>query len=318
MRALILISLGVLSFQVMAAGTCEGISRAPAVLEIEENFRKISSRVDNIEDDLFQAILECNKHDIKKAIKNGADIQALNDKGQSPLKYAKDVVGCVEGEEILSKKIKKASIALFEAVEACDTTAMNEAIKDGADVNATNDQYTGQTERHTVLTFAVKLRCLEAVKVLAPHPRIEINDQRSIDYNTALMIAARWNLKEIADVLIENKANLNLGSLGNKSALTIACNWGSTDVVKSLLARNDVDLNVNTTLSLPPLKNALGAALFMGRTELVDLILNHSENIAPMTEYTIKRAMKHADTEELRKRLQDYLISHPVKADNVK
>lgn len=311
MRALFLISLSLLSFNVMAAKSCEGISRAPAVLEIEENFRAISSKVDNIQDDLFAAIEVCDKGDIKKAIRNDADIQGLNAEGKSPLEFAKQV-GCVKGEEILSKKIKEASIELYEAIDPqdgnCDAEAIASAIKKGADVNATNDIYNGQIERMTVLTYATKKNCIEAVKQLAPNPRILINDDRTVHFNTALMIAARFNRHEIAQILVDNKADVNNGSTFERSALIIAGANIATDVARIILSKPDVDLNVNPTLG----RNALGVALFMGANDIADMILNHDQAIKPMTEETIRRAKKWAKTDEMRARLDQYLIDHPV------
>lgn len=311
MRALFLISLSLLSFNVMAATTCEGVSRAPAVLEIEENFRKISSKVDNIQDDLFSAIEACDKGDIKKAIRNDADIQATNADGKTPLEFAK-LVGCEKGEEILSSRIKEASIDLYKAIDPeegnCDAEAIAHAIKNGADINATNDLYNGQMERMTVLTYATRKNCIEAVKQLAPNTRILINDDRTAHFNTALMIAARWNRHEIAQILVDNKADVNHGSTFERSALIIAGANVATDVARIILSKPDVDLNVNPTMG----RNALGVALFMGANDIADMIINHDPAIKPMTAETIRRAKKWAKTDEMRARLDQYLIDHPV------
>lgn len=312
MRALFLISLSLLSFKVMAATTCEGVSRAPAVLEIEDNFRAISSKVDNIQDDLFSAIEACDKGDIKKAIRNDADIQATNADGKTPLEFAKQV-GCEKGEEILSSRIKEASIDLYEAIDPqegnCDADAIANAIKKGADVNATNDLYNGQIERMTVLTYATKKNCIEAVKQLAPNPRIKIDDDRTANFNTALMIAARWNRHEIAQILVDNKANVNAGSTFERSALIIAGANVATDVARIILSKPDVDLNVNPTIG----RNALGVALFMGANDIAEMIINHDPAIKPMTAETIRRAKKWAKTDEMRARLDQYLEDHPQK-----
>lgn len=230
-------------------GTCEGLSRAPAVVEaIAENFRDISSKVSHANYDLFDAIQYCDKKDILKALKHGAE------------------------------------------------------------VDATNDSYTGQTQRYSALIFAVKMDCTVAAEILL-EKGANVEGVRTIDDNTPLMIAARLNRVEIAKLLLDHKANVNAGSAVGRGALTIAANHGATEIAKMILDHHEIDLNAEPALG----RNYLGAALFMGNTPIVDLILNHSSEITSMNEETVFAASKWAKTDEDRAKIAKYVEEHTQK-----
>ena len=202
----------------------------------------------------------------------------------------------------ISSRLSNRNFDLFEAIEDCNPKKISKALKRGADVNATNDSYTGQTKRYTALTFAVKMGCFDAAKILLEN-NANVDDARSIDNNTALMVAARQNKSAIAKLLLDYKADVNAGTAFERSALNIASWNNSIEVAKLIMSRPDVNLNINPKIA----RNALGSALFMGNSEIVDLILNHSPEIKPMNEETIRLASKWAKSEEMKVRLQKYL-----------
>lgn len=227
-------------------GTCEGLSRSPAVVEaIAENFREISSKVSNANYDLFDAIQVCDKKDILKALKHGAE------------------------------------------------------------VDATNDNYSGQTQRYSALIYAVKVDCVDGVEILLDKGA-NVEGVRAIDDNTPLMIAARHNRTDIAKLLLGHKANVNAGSTFGRGALTVAANHESNEIAKMILDHHEIDLNAEPFMG----RNYLGAALFMGNTAIVDLILNHSAEISPMNETTIANALKWAKSDEDKAKIKKYAHDH--------
>ncbi len=99
---------------------------------------------------------------------------------------------------------KNWSAKLFTAVKECDVEKIEKAIKKGADVEAMNGIYNGQTNRYTPIVLAARTNCIEGVRILLDH-KANPNFGRAIDTNRPLMIAARWNYIEIAKILLDPK-----------------------------------------------------------------------------------------------------------------
>ena len=102
----------------------------------------------------------------------------------------------------------------------------------GADVNATNKR------GNTPLIYAVKMQLPEVVSLLT---KTEIN----IDVNaanaagtTALHYAAAFDNKEIATILLQLKADVFIEDRTGKTAVHIACKYGSRKVLQLIMDTN--------------------------------------------------------------------------------
>lgn len=101
--------------------------------EVEDAKNK---RLTELNDQLFKAVNEGDVSAVEQWIKKGADINAKDASGRTPLSFAQDL----ELENIVKVlKQKLLNDLLFVAVEAGNVTTIKQLIQDGADVNAKDD-----------------------------------------------------------------------------------------------------------------------------------------------------------------------------------
>jgi ankyrin repeat protein len=91
---------------------------------------------------------------------------------------------------------------------------------------------------------------------------------------TALHLAASHGYKDMVELLLANKADVNAEARGGMTSLFMAAQGGYKDVVQSLLA-NKADVNAAYNHGTTPLH----AAAASGRAEVVELLLNNKANV---------------------------------------
>eukprot|EP00927_Polykrikos_kofoidii_P053812 TRINITY_DN48365_c0_g1_i1.p1 TRINITY_DN48365_c0_g1~~TRINITY_DN48365_c0_g1_i1.p1 ORF type:complete len:329 (+),score=67.71 TRINITY_DN48365_c0_g1_i1:102-1088(+) len=94
-------------------------------------------------------------------------------------------------------------------------------------------------------------------------------DSEDLGGNTLLCIATHANDTELANLLLSRKADVNLAKLDGDTPLLVACNSGSIDVAKQLLATPRIDVNKTNPMGLAPLQ----VASMNGHAEILELIL---------------------------------------------
>lgn len=194
----------------------------------------------------------------------------------------------------LNNEINKSSqtYKLYDAIDYCNEKKIKKAIDKGADLNGLNDLYNGQYGRYTPVVFAVKRRCPIAVKILRDNGA-NINLTRGTDSNSALMIAARRNDIESAQYLLEAKdIDVNQISGIGRTAIIVASLYGNKEIVELMLKHNDLDLSSASMFDASA--TAIGVAARQNNIETLTLLVNHSDEIKPITLHQLKGAFKKA------------------------
>src|SRR5262249_31836895 len=115
---------------------------------------------------------------------------------------------------------------------------------------------------------AVRKGDMEKVKaLLEAGPDLVFNTDN--DGWTALMNAAHWGHKDVAELLLANKAEVNSRAKSGLTALHCAAAQGFTEIVKLLLA-NGAEVNAMDNDGITPLHFAAEE----GRKDLVELLLS--------------------------------------------
>ena len=123
----------------------------------------------------------------------------------------------------------------------------------GADVNVANKK------GDTPLMYAVKIQLPEVVTMLTKR-EMDVNvDVKNAIGTTALHYAAAFDNKEIATILLQLNADIFIADRSGKTAIHIACKYGSRNVLKLMMEKyhrhvdrivHDTDLQGNTPLML--------------------------------------------------------------------
>lgn len=178
---------------------------------------------------------------------------------------------------------QKATDKLFDAVENNNIKKARRAIEDGANVNA-------RTTTTSILLRAIKLNEIEITKLLLDN-KADINQVRSIDLFSGLMIAAKQNNASMAKLLISRGAKVNLVTPAMRNALHIAALNNSLAVAEILVKETNIDVNAREGLC------ALAVASRQDHRGIVTLLKNLQGNQAP-TAHCLERAIDMADFNE--------------------
>jgi ankyrin repeat protein len=155
---------------------------------------------------------------------------------------------------------------LFKAVYNGDLKNIEQALENGADINAKDDRDL------SVLRWAVRRHHLKVVEFLL-EKGVKINDVSNMGW-TALMEASMHGLADIVKVLIAKKADVNIRTTVDGTALYFASYEGFIEVVKLLLdAGADPTVKVDTsTFDYEEYETALSVAQQQGHSEIVKLL----------------------------------------------
>ncbi|MBP7854490.1 ankyrin repeat domain-containing protein [Candidatus Babeliales bacterium] len=174
--------------------------------------------------DLFAAVYSKNIKEVQKAIDEGADVKALDNRQYTPLHWA-------------AKN------------NALDIAAL--LIKSGADVNALDNR------QYTPLHFAVSANALDVAKLLIDN-EANVNAQTS-EGALPLELVSGMHALAIAELLIGNGADVNAQDFYKFSGLHLAVLNNELDVAKLLIARG-ANVNVQDNDGKTPLHFALQMA----------------------------------------------------------
>lgn len=192
---------------------------------------------------LFQAIRNGNAPAVRDALKAGADLQARNEAGDTPL---------------------------MAAALVADTGILKELLHAGAGAGVNSTNAAGATALMRAATFTDKTRLL-VESGADPHARSAMG-------NTALLLAARQpgNVKTVK-LLLDRGADVNATNAFGASALLAAVAAADPEMTRLLLDRG---AEVNVVPAMTPDgflwgggRTALGWAAFLGHEPLVRLLL---------------------------------------------
>lgn len=226
---------------------------APEKLGIDKKHitQSITENKDRILRNMSRKTSDLNLIDL--LIELGADVNGENERGYTPLFYTRNV-------EVAEKMIKH-----------------------GADINHKSD------DNRTLLTDAIanhrgniepEEKKLPWVKFVLKIAKDKINEPTKVG-NTALHIAARFNYPEIAQMLIEAGANLNVQNKEGMSPLKRAVQFDSEDVVEVFFSK----------YSSKEIDEALECAIKFGSKKVGDILLNKRKFSKEQLENFVKFAI---------------------------
>jgi hypothetical protein len=122
------------------------------------------------------------------------------------------------------------------------------------------------TDTETPLSYSIKAGSIEMVKALLENGA-NVNLQQPISLFTPLMVAAKHEKPEAAQLLVSHGADANLSGILGRGPLNIAALFDSIKVAEILLSQTNADVNARGKLC------PLAVASRQGYLEFVSLIL---------------------------------------------
>ncbi|XP_070541191.1 poly [ADP-ribose] polymerase tankyrase-2-like [Ptychodera flava] len=226
---------------------------------------------------------------VEYLLQNGADVHAKDKGGLVPLHNACSY-GHYEVTELLVKHGAVVNVAdlwkftpLHEAAAKGKYEICKLLLKHGADANKKNrdgntpldlvkegDQDVQDLLRgDAALLDAAKKGCLARVQKLVSPENINCRDSQGRN-STPLHLAAGYNNVEVAELLLENGADVNARDKGGLIPLHNASSYGHVDIA-ALLIKYGTCVNATDRWSFTPLHEAAQK----GRTQLCALLLAH-------------------------------------------
>ena len=214
----------------------------PLVSEATESvFRSVTEAEVSLDEMLSLACRQGKQDIVELLLESGANVNHRNKAGNTPLLEA-----CSQGHVTIAKLL----------------------LDRNADIDAPTE-----TTFDSALTWACTLGNIEIVLLLLD--RKANVEHRTKDGCTALMFAALAGHENVARLLLDHRAKINVESDSNKdSPLTFACWKGHQKVVKLFLERK-ANIEHRTKEGFSPLMfAALG-----GHTQVADLLLKHKAEV---------------------------------------
>lgn len=225
------------------------------------------------------------------AIRTGADVNALQPDGSSPLLWAVYSIDYGLVKELLARGARPdvrnslGATPLAEAVDLADTGMVGMLLKAGADPNLGNE------DDETPLMLASRIGALAIVEQLVK-AGAKVNAREKTRGQTALMWAIGAGSAEVVDFLIRRRAEIDIRSdvndwgnqitsepraqyrpSGGLTPLLYAARGGCLDCVRSLL-KAGADINRPTPDGVTPLMTAIDNLQY----DVADLLLDRGAN----------------------------------------
>ncbi len=183
--------------------------------------------------------LKPNLERVQQLLKAGANVNARNSEGRTPL-----IMACIVGDlEVVRELFKH------------DELDANVHCKQGA----------------TALIIASDKGHLDIVRELLKHDKVDVNLCAG-NGTTALMIASiKGHMDVLRELLKHDKVDVNAKYKLDRTVLMVACNTGNVDVVRELMKHDKLDVNARDDLGYSPLM----IASFFGHLEVVRELLKH-------------------------------------------
>jgi hypothetical protein len=153
---------------------------------------------------------------------------------------------------------------IHAAAAAGDVKKVEELLKGGPDLVSSKTELTNQTPLHLA---AENGRREVAALLLANKAEVDFRDSAR---RTPLHLAAQNGRREAAELLLANKADVNAAAAVGMTPLYMAAQSGQLELVGLLLA-NNADVNAKTDFGMTP----LGVALASGHKDVAELLRKH-------------------------------------------
>ncbi len=233
-----------------------------------------------------------SKDMVELLIARGADVNAEDNEGGTPLWYAKDK-GRTEIVELLTKKGARGKIpvrAVLDAVRDGNIEKVRSLIEKGAEMN-TRD-YRGRTP-----LFLTAARGYTDIAELLVEGGADIDAKSDTLEATALNVAIQNGHEETAKLLVTKGADINAKGAENQTALHCAAKRGDVGIGKILLSEG-----AKTEAKCKSDSTPLAWAAYEGQTEFAALLIEHGADIeaklqdSQMTPLCCAVAQGHLDT----------------------
>ncbi len=237
---------------------------------------------------LAELIREGDRKAALQAVRDGADVNALQSDGSSALLWAVHAVDHELVQELLRRGAKPdvrnsfGATPLGEAIDLLDTKLVDLLLQAGADPNLGND------DNQTPLMLAARAGSFPIAEALVK-AGARVNERELLRQQTALMWAVASSSPEIVDLLIAHKAEVEIRAAstdwgsqitsepraqyrntGGLTPLLFATRSGCTACAASLLQAG-ADVNRPTPEGVTPLMNAIDNNNFA----VANLLLDH-------------------------------------------
>ena len=230
------------------------------------------------DEDFIELCKSGNAVKVEEAIRNGANINAKNNKGWTALMWAA-YYGHAEVAEVLLKhgadvnsKDNDGWTALMWAASWGKTEVAEVLLKHGADVNAKANN------GKTALMWAARNGHTEVAELLLKY-RADVNAKDNGGW-TALMVAADWGKTEVAEVLIKHGAEVNARNNNGETALGHARNAE----VAEILIKHGADVTID---------DAFVTICALGDTAKIEEAINNGANVYATGAKTVMQAVKN-------------------------
>lgn len=197
---------------------------------------------------------------VEPLLKAGADVTAMNHKGETALSLAKDP----KVKSLLQEKI---DYQLRIAARDNDAKKVEQLLAIGAKVDGAT------SEGITALMFATQNGHHDVVKLLLSNgTKVDAADPKGL---TPLILAAELGHYNIVELLLAYGADVNAATCEGVTALMLAAQSGFDEVIKRLLAVKDINVNAAARNGL----TALCSAAQNGHDRVVNQLLAHGADV---------------------------------------
>jgi ankyrin repeat protein len=225
-----------------------------------------------LDESLLKATADGAIDPIKMLLSNGANVNAKDKFGWTPLHFA-----TAQGSEELAKflitaggninaKDTAGDTPLHQAADLGKDTLVRLFATNGADVNIKRKD--GSTPLHVA---AAKGRRISAEVLIAESADVEAKDSEG---QTPLNAAVRFGQRDVIELLISKGADINTKNNNGETLLHISAANGDKDAV-DLLVRKGVDVNAKDRWGWTPLQRAARN----GNTEIVKLLISKGADV---------------------------------------
>lgn len=209
---------------------------------------------------LHLAVKEGKADLVSRLVAKGADVNARDGKGCTPLFYAKSrevaELLITKGADVNAKR-KNGSTPLHAQANLGHADVAELLISRGANVNAKNKS--GTTPLHQAKSREV------AELLIAKSAKVNAKNDAAW---TPLHMAVSRELKDVVELLISKGADVHTNSIASGTAIHLAARSGNKDIVEMLL-NSGVNVNVKDEKGEAPLH----AAMTTGNKDLIVLLI---------------------------------------------
>ncbi|MDJ0578866.1 ankyrin repeat domain-containing protein [Crocosphaera sp.] len=216
---------------------------------------------------------EDTKEILKVLINHGADVNAKNEYGETPLHTAvlsenKEIVELLinHGADVNAKNEYDGKTPLYSAVLTKNKEIVELLINHGADVNLQNEKV------FTPLDIAGKANNKKIAELLINYG-VDVNT-RDKSGNTPLYSAVENNNKKRVELLINNGADVNARDKHGFTPLHNAV-WKENKEIVELLINNGADVNTRNNYGFTP----LNSAIWKENKKIVELLINNAADV---------------------------------------